>query len=152
PAPQDASLNSVRRSKSSSSAKSPAGARPEPSASKLPARWMGSLAIEILRPPTARRITPRTLTGNAPAAGIRPLARRRIGFPLRLKASKTAARTIASGRDEGMTGRTSLTIVLAAGEGTRMRSALPKVLHPVAARSLLAHVLGAAPKGTGDAL
>jgi bifunctional UDP-N-acetylglucosamine pyrophosphorylase/glucosamine-1-phosphate N-acetyltransferase len=51
-----------------------------------------------------------------------------------------------------MTGRTSLTIVLAAGEGTRMRSALPKVLHPVAGRSLLAHVLGAAPKGAGNAL
>jgi bifunctional UDP-N-acetylglucosamine pyrophosphorylase / glucosamine-1-phosphate N-acetyltransferase len=42
-----------------------------------------------------------------------------------------------------MTGRTSLTIVLAAGEGTRMRSALPKVLHPVAGQSLLAHVLRA---------
>jgi bifunctional UDP-N-acetylglucosamine pyrophosphorylase/glucosamine-1-phosphate N-acetyltransferase len=51
-----------------------------------------------------------------------------------------------------MTGRTSLTIVLAAGEGTRMRSALPKVLHPVAGQSLLAHVLGAAPKGAGSAL
>jgi bifunctional UDP-N-acetylglucosamine pyrophosphorylase / glucosamine-1-phosphate N-acetyltransferase len=51
-----------------------------------------------------------------------------------------------------MTGRTSLTIVLAAGEGTRMRSALPKVLHPVGGRSLLAHVLGAVPKGDGDAL
>src|SRR3954454_18124131 len=51
-----------------------------------------------------------------------------------------------------MTGRTSLTIVLAAGEGTRMRSAKPKVLHPVAGQSLLAHVLGAAPKGTGAAL
>ncbi len=51
-----------------------------------------------------------------------------------------------------MTGRTSLTIVLAAGEGTRMRSALPKVLHPVAGRSLLAHVLAAAPKGTGGGL
>jgi bifunctional UDP-N-acetylglucosamine pyrophosphorylase / glucosamine-1-phosphate N-acetyltransferase len=47
-----------------------------------------------------------------------------------------------------MTGRTSLTIVLAAGEGTRMRSALPKVLHPVAGQSLLAHVLGAVPEGT----
>jgi bifunctional UDP-N-acetylglucosamine pyrophosphorylase / glucosamine-1-phosphate N-acetyltransferase len=56
------------------------------------------------------------------------------------------------GKDRGMTGRTSLTIVLAAGEGTRMRSALPKVLHPVAGRSLLAHVLEAAPKGAGDAL
>src|SRR3984885_3776667 len=52
----------------------------------------------------------------------------------------------------GKTGRTSLTIVLAAGEGTRMRSSLPKVLHPVAGQSLLAHVLGAAPKGTGTAL
>jgi bifunctional UDP-N-acetylglucosamine pyrophosphorylase / glucosamine-1-phosphate N-acetyltransferase len=52
----------------------------------------------------------------------------------------------------GKTGRTSLTIVLAAGEGTRMRSSLPKVLHPVAGQSLLAHVLGAAPQGTGAAL
>src|ERR1700722_1782107 len=52
----------------------------------------------------------------------------------------------------GKTGRTSLTIVLAAGEGTRMRSSLPKVLHPVANQSLLAHVLGAAPKGPGAAL
>src|SRR5258707_8083095 len=51
-----------------------------------------------------------------------------------------------------MTARTSLTVVLAAGEGTRMRSAMPKVLHPVACQSLLAHVLGAAPKGTGAAL
>jgi bifunctional UDP-N-acetylglucosamine pyrophosphorylase/glucosamine-1-phosphate N-acetyltransferase len=51
-----------------------------------------------------------------------------------------------------MTGRTSLTIVLAAGEGTRMQSAMPKVLHPVAGQSLLAHVLEAAPKGAGASL
>jgi bifunctional UDP-N-acetylglucosamine pyrophosphorylase/glucosamine-1-phosphate N-acetyltransferase len=50
------------------------------------------------------------------------------------------------------TGRTSLTIVLAAGEGTRMRSSLPKVLHPVAGRSLLSHVLSAAPRGIGASL
>jgi bifunctional UDP-N-acetylglucosamine pyrophosphorylase / glucosamine-1-phosphate N-acetyltransferase len=50
-----------------------------------------------------------------------------------------------------MTGRTSLTIVLAAGEGTRMRSSLPKVLHPVAGQPLLAHVLGAVPEGAGAA-
>src|SRR5258708_13763435 len=50
-----------------------------------------------------------------------------------------------------MTGRTSLTIVLAAGEGTRMRSGMPKVLHPVAGPSLLAPVLGAPPKETGAA-
>jgi bifunctional UDP-N-acetylglucosamine pyrophosphorylase / glucosamine-1-phosphate N-acetyltransferase len=48
--------------------------------------------------------------------------------------------------------RTSLTIVLAAGEGTRMRSVMPKVLHQVAGQSLLAHVLAAAPKGAGAAL
>jgi bifunctional UDP-N-acetylglucosamine pyrophosphorylase / glucosamine-1-phosphate N-acetyltransferase len=42
-----------------------------------------------------------------------------------------------------MSKRTCLAIVLAAGEGTRMRSARPKVLHPVAGRSLLAHVLHA---------
>jgi bifunctional UDP-N-acetylglucosamine pyrophosphorylase / glucosamine-1-phosphate N-acetyltransferase len=35
-------------------------------------------------------------------------------------------------------------IVLAAGMGTRMKSALPKVLHKVAGRSLLGHVLHAA--------
>jgi bifunctional UDP-N-acetylglucosamine pyrophosphorylase / glucosamine-1-phosphate N-acetyltransferase len=51
-----------------------------------------------------------------------------------------------------MTARSSLTIVLAAGEGTRMRSSLPKVLHPVAGQPLLAHVLAAAPKGTGMSL
>ncbi len=37
--------------------------------------------------------------------------------------------------------RTCLAIVLAAGEGKRMRSARPKVLHELAGRSLLAHVL-----------
>jgi bifunctional UDP-N-acetylglucosamine pyrophosphorylase / glucosamine-1-phosphate N-acetyltransferase len=32
-------------------------------------------------------------------------------------------------------------VILAAGQGTRMRSELPKVLHPVAGRPMLAHVL-----------
>ena len=35
-------------------------------------------------------------------------------------------------------------VVLAAGKGTRMRSDLPKVLHPLAGRPLVAHVLEAA--------
>ena len=35
-------------------------------------------------------------------------------------------------------------VVLAAGEGTRMKSALPKVLHCIAAKPMLAHVLVAA--------
>jgi bifunctional UDP-N-acetylglucosamine pyrophosphorylase/glucosamine-1-phosphate N-acetyltransferase len=43
-----------------------------------------------------------------------------------------------------MSGRSCLAIVLAAGEGTRMRSPRPKVLHEIAGASLLAHVLGAA--------
>jgi bifunctional UDP-N-acetylglucosamine pyrophosphorylase/glucosamine-1-phosphate N-acetyltransferase len=42
-----------------------------------------------------------------------------------------------------MQARTCLAIVLAAGEGTRMRSARPKVLHAVAGQSLLDHVLAA---------
>ena len=47
-----------------------------------------------------------------------------------------------------MSKRTCLAIILAAGEGTRMRSARPKVLHDVAGLSLLAHVL-AAVRGAG---
>ena len=42
--------------------------------------------------------------------------------------------------------RNCLAIVLAAGEGTRMRSARPKVLHTIAGRSLLGHVLAAVAK------
>lgn len=40
--------------------------------------------------------------------------------------------------------RPAAVVVLAAGEGTRMRSATPKVLHTLAGRSMLAHALAAA--------
>jgi len=47
--------------------------------------------------------------------------------------------------------RTCLAIVLAAGEGTRMRSRLPKVLHKIGGLSLLGHVMKAASAaGTND--
>ncbi|HEY5646185.1 MAG TPA: bifunctional UDP-N-acetylglucosamine diphosphorylase/glucosamine-1-phosphate N-acetyltransferase GlmU [Pseudomonadales bacterium] len=38
-------------------------------------------------------------------------------------------------------GKSLEVVVLAAGQGTRMRSTLPKVLHPIAGRPMLAHVL-----------
>ncbi len=50
-----------------------------------------------------------------------------------------------------MQGKTCLSIVLAAGEGTRMRSTLPKVLHGLAGRSLLGHVLTAVREAGGTA-
>ncbi|MFN3670859.1 MAG: bifunctional UDP-N-acetylglucosamine diphosphorylase/glucosamine-1-phosphate N-acetyltransferase GlmU [Bosea sp. (in: a-proteobacteria)] len=48
--------------------------------------------------------------------------------------------------------RTCLAVVLAAGEGTRMNSALPKVLHAVGGRSMLAHVLAAVGAAGADAV
>ena len=35
-------------------------------------------------------------------------------------------------------------IILAAGQGTRMKSGLPKVLHPVGGRAMLDHAIDAA--------
>jgi bifunctional UDP-N-acetylglucosamine pyrophosphorylase/glucosamine-1-phosphate N-acetyltransferase len=50
--------------------------------------------------------------------------------------------------------RSCLAVVLAAGEGTRMRSTRPKVLHAIGGRTLLAHVLDAVREagGTGAAV
>jgi bifunctional UDP-N-acetylglucosamine pyrophosphorylase/glucosamine-1-phosphate N-acetyltransferase len=41
-------------------------------------------------------------------------------------------------------------VILAAGQGKRMRSSLPKVLHPVAGRPMLAHVIAAARAVSSD--
>ncbi|HWK66752.1 MAG TPA: bifunctional UDP-N-acetylglucosamine diphosphorylase/glucosamine-1-phosphate N-acetyltransferase GlmU [Rhizobiaceae bacterium] len=50
-----------------------------------------------------------------------------------------------------MSQRTCLSIILAAGEGTRMKSAMPKVLHPIAGLPMVAHVVrAAAAAGAGD--
>jgi bifunctional UDP-N-acetylglucosamine pyrophosphorylase/glucosamine-1-phosphate N-acetyltransferase len=48
--------------------------------------------------------------------------------------------------------RTCLAIVLAAGEGIRMRSTTPKALHALGGQSLLAHVLDAAAKAGAGAI
>ena len=53
------------------------------------------------------------------------------------KAARAHARTVAGPR-------ACAVVVLAAGQGTRMKSALPKVLHPIAGRSMLGHVLATA--------
>ncbi len=48
-----------------------------------------------------------------------------------------------------MTERSCLSVILAAGEGTRMKSAKPKVLHEVAGLSLIGHVVKAARRQPG---
>ena len=53
-----------------------------------------------------------------------------------------------SGSPSGMT--PLHVVILAAGQGKRMRSDLPKVLHPLAGRPLLSHVIDAA-NGLGAA-
>lgn len=48
--------------------------------------------------------------------------------------------------------RTCLTIILAAGEGTRMKSSRAKVLHPVAGLPLVCHVAAAAEEAGADTI
>jgi bifunctional UDP-N-acetylglucosamine pyrophosphorylase/glucosamine-1-phosphate N-acetyltransferase len=51
-----------------------------------------------------------------------------------------------------MTSRSCLSIILAAGEGTRMKSAAPKVLHRIAGLPMVAHVVKAAEAAGADAI
>ena len=51
-----------------------------------------------------------------------------------------------------MTQSGSLAIILAAGKGTRMKSALPKVMHPLAGRPMLDHVMATASAAEIDRL
>ncbi len=56
------------------------------------------------------------------------------------------AQTVPTTDDSGSTQdrpRLAAAVVLAAGEGTRMRSTTPKMLHTIGGRSLLGHVLTA---------
>lgn len=51
-----------------------------------------------------------------------------------------------------MTSRPLLIVVLAAGQGTRMNSSVPKVLHQIGGRAMLAHTLAVAQELKPDAL
>ncbi len=48
------------------------------------------------------------------------------------------------GEEESVTELSLTAVVLAAGQGTRMKSALPKILHPLAGRPMVHHVVHAA--------
>ncbi|MCK5749303.1 MAG: NTP transferase domain-containing protein, partial [Oricola sp.] len=43
-----------------------------------------------------------------------------------------------------MTDIETAAVILAAGHGTRMKSALPKVMHEIGGRAMIAHVIDAA--------
>ena len=114
------------------------------------ARWAGRAAVHAIcrRPGTMhdQRRFGRHRGRFAAKSALRPLADLPVsacgassGYDgCRTALGRTRVRRIASTAE-----RTCLAIVLAAGEGTRMRSARPKVLHAIAGRSLLAHVLDA---------
>ena len=48
--------------------------------------------------------------------------------------------------------RKCLALILAAGEGTRMRSNMPKVLHPVAGLPMVSHVMRVSAEAECDAI
>jgi bifunctional UDP-N-acetylglucosamine pyrophosphorylase / glucosamine-1-phosphate N-acetyltransferase len=66
--------------------------------------------------------------------------------------AKVAALDVAPMTSPKKSTRRCLAVVLAAGEGKRMHSERPKVLHELAGRSMLAHVLAAVGAAGADAL
>src|SRR3974390_224336 len=69
--------------------------------------------------------------------------------PARQSGYANSARLSPTTSHPRMRQRTGLAIALAAGEATRMRSPLPKVLHPLGGRPLIEHVLAAAARACG---
>lgn len=61
-----------------------------------------------------------------------------------LSAASNAANRGFCTRKQSMAKRPVAVVILAAGQGTRMKSKLPKVLHPVAGQAMVRHVLDAA--------
>src|ERR1043166_651349 len=88
-----------------------------------------------------RRVLRRPLFHSVPAGYDGPSLRSRDNLQL----------GILDAQAEPMSARTCLTIVLAAGEGTRMRASRPKVLHAIGGFPLIAHVLAAVRETDGRA-
>src|SRR5690606_16174860 len=99
------------------------------------------LGAERLPPPGGRtsRLPPGCRDGRvAPRSTHRARVRCTPGGPV-------AEGSPADRRESALTtAHAAAVVVLAAGEGTRMRSATPKVLHTMGGRSLLGHALAAA--------
>src|SRR5262249_14287216 len=117
---------------------------PTPTAARGHASETSTVAPPARPPPRPGRIIP--LTGLSDSLRWNPTGPWRRG---RLLCRTLLGYDGAAMTGESMDARTCLAIVLAAGEGTRMRSSRPKVLHVVAGRSLLAHVLQAL-RGAGS--
>ncbi|MEP6556834.1 MAG: bifunctional UDP-N-acetylglucosamine diphosphorylase/glucosamine-1-phosphate N-acetyltransferase GlmU [Ferruginibacter sp.] len=64
--------------------------------------------------------------------------------PVKKSAEKSAPKATTRARPPSLADAPLSVVVLAAGQGKRMKSALPKVLQPLAGRPLLGHVLDAA--------
>ena len=62
-----------------------------------------------------------------------------FGLPVSLRVSKKRLTELVLSHP-----RPLKVVILAAGQGTRMRSGLPKVLHPIAGKAMVRHVIAAA--------
>src|ERR1700730_6706527 len=88
---------------------------------------------------------------SAVSSTTRASPMQRISVLKTLAESVHCGASLGSDHGEPTMSRTCLTIVLAAGEGTRMHASRPKVLHAIAGRTLLAHVLGTVSEIAGSA-
>jgi len=91
---------------------------------------MGAKRLEFWRWPPSGGRAPQTLAPRPRAAHARPAAARKL---LGVKSRLSQLPYVTSPLNVA---------ILAAGQGKRMHSALPKVLHPLAGRPLASHVIG----------
>ena len=104
------------------------------------------MVIFIASLPLVRRTYSLRNLRREKAVTLAPTARRRTGYDCHLKAGVPVPwRIIARLRRPTHLVTAPLNVVvLAAGQGKRMRSALPKVLHPLAGRPVVSYVVDAA--------